>query len=128
VQGIFAKWKDDLSQFIVNPVAQQNKCRISFISIQSCSVPLESRRMSSINRRCRILMVLDMFIPEILPSDWADLSSRLKASIAKVKSRGERGQPCLRPLPMRKKVEASSLTKMARFELVIQLIIHFIVC
>jgi hypothetical protein len=64
----------------------------------------------------------------ILPSYWVDLIRRLKASIASMKSNGERGQPYLKPLPMQKKVEASQLTRMEILALVMQLIIHFIVC
>jgi len=74
-------------------------------------------RTSSKKRRCQTLMVLDTFILKIFPFAWPDLKSRLKVSIAKMKSSGEREQPCCNPLPMRKKEEDSSLTKMEIFAL-----------
>jgi hypothetical protein len=48
-------------------------------------------------------------------------------SIAKMKSSGERGQPCHSPLPMRKKEEDFPLTKMASVALTTHLMIHFII-
>jgi hypothetical protein len=84
-------------------------------------------RTSSTKRRCKILMVLNTFILEIFPSAWPDLRSRLRDSIAKMNRRGERGQPYLNPLPIRKKVVDSPLTKMARFALTTQPIIHLII-
>jgi hypothetical protein len=84
-------------------------------------------RTSSTKRRCRILMVLKTLIPIILPFVCLDLRRRLKASIVKMKKRGERGQPSLSPLPIRKKEEGSPLTKIARFALVTQPMVHLII-
>jgi len=63
-------------------------------------------RTSSTKRRCKILMVLDTFIPKIFPSAWPDLRSRLKTSIAKMNRRGERGSPAsvLYPFERRRRI------------------------
>jgi len=47
-------------------------------------------RTSSEKRRCKTLMVLDTFILKIFPFSWPDLRRRLKVSITKMKSSGER--------------------------------------
>jgi len=87
----FAKWKVDLSQLIINPMALQKMFKISLIFDHFCRVPFVIIRLQSAKRRCKILMVLKTFIPEILPSTCLVLRSRLKDSISKMKRRGERG-------------------------------------
>jgi len=123
----FAKWKVDLSQSIVKPVALQKLFNIYFISNHYWRVPFVMMRMSSTKRRCRILMLLETFIPDILPSSCLVLRSSLNASIAQMNRRGERGQPFRSTMPIRKKEEDSPLTKMEMLSLTTQPMIHLII-
>lgn len=60
----------------------------------------------------------------IFPSDWLSLRSRDRPSMTKIKRRGESGQPCLKPLPLRKKEEGSPFTKTEKFAVVTPHMIH----
>jgi hypothetical protein len=63
-------------------------------------------------------------MPEIVPSKMLFFIKRLSPSIAKINNKGDRGHPCQSPLPLLKKSVASPLRKIAKVEVVTQLIIQ----
>jgi len=82
-------------------------------------------RTSLKNKRWRIFINLETFIPVILRSTWIFFNRRLRPSMASMKRIRDSGKPYRKPMPLWKNVEGSPFMSSAMFALVTQLIIQF---
>jgi hypothetical protein len=73
-----------------------------------------------------MFIILETLTPESLLSALLFFNKRLRASITKMNSSGDKGQPCLKPLPLLKNSVASPLMRTTKEGEVTQLIIHLV--
>ena len=82
-------------------------------------------RMSSTNSKCVMLIFVVILRPSNSPLLFASRMALLNPSATSRKSRGDSGQPCLRPLPGWKNGEAAPFMRTAKEAVVIHAQIHF---
>ena len=100
----------------------------SFASSQFQSSLLESlqkMRISSTNSRCVMLVFVEILSPSNNPLPFASRIALLNPSATRRKSKGDSGQPYLRPLSAWKKGEADPFIRTAKEAIVMHSKIHF---
>ena len=82
-------------------------------------------RMSSTNNRCVMLVFEVILRPSNKPLLFASRIALLNPSATSMKSRGDSGQPCLRPLSAWKNGDAAPFIRAAKEAVVMRAKIHF---
>ena len=80
-------------------------------AIHSDSVPEPKSITSSTKRRCVRESKGEILMPLMIPCDLASAIKRLRPSMTSMKSKGERGQPCLMPREALKNLEGVPFTR-----------------
>ena len=105
--------------------ALQKVLKITSKAIHSGKVLVPSKITSSTKRRCVRARVEEILIPLMRPCSLASEIRRLSPSITSMKSKGDKGQPCLIPLEAAKNFEGVPLIRTAKLAEVRNPIIQF---
>ena len=105
------KRKQDFSKLMHIPNALQKVLRMTSKAIHSDSVPEPKSITSSTKRMCVRTSKGEILMPLMRPWDLASTIKRLSPSMTSMKSKGERGQPCLMPREALKNFEGVPLTR-----------------
>jgi len=97
------KWKVDLRRVLQRPEAHQKVDSKKSITFHSLKLNVVIMRTSTTKKILSIFYEREIFTHVICPSICAFLRRRQRPSITKIKSRGDKGHPCLIPRPLWKK-------------------------
>ena len=118
------KRKQDLSILMHIPEALHKVLKMTSNAIHLEKVPIPIRITSSTKRRCVKPSEEDILIPLMSQCSLASAISRLSPSIIKMKSKGDKGQPCLIPREALKNFDGVPLIRTTKFAEVRQAIIQ----
>ena len=107
--------KHNLSRLMLIPEALQKVLSITSKAIYSYKVPVPNKITSSTNRRWVRVSEEAICIPRMRPWSLALDIKRLRPSMTRIKSSGDRGQPCLMPREAEKNFEGVPLTRTTKF-------------